>query len=207
VVEGTGLENRHTGNGIVSSNLTPSVASMRWRRLDVPGHDTCRLERDGAGWRLHGVAVFRHGTGGASLAYSVRCDAGWRTVAGEVRGMLGERPVNYAVVREGQGWTVNGIAVPALDHLVDLDLSFTPATNLQQLRRVSMKLHEVVELPVAWLDVDAGVLTELRQRYERQGDRVVRYEAPSLGYAGLLDLAPNGFIRRYPNLWEAEPEP
>jgi hypothetical protein len=25
VVEGTGLENRHTGNGIVSSNLTPSV--------------------------------------------------------------------------------------------------------------------------------------------------------------------------------------
>ncbi len=25
MVEGTGLENRHTGNGIVSSNLTPSV--------------------------------------------------------------------------------------------------------------------------------------------------------------------------------------
>ena len=28
-VEGTGLENRHTGNGIVSSNLTPSVAGAR----------------------------------------------------------------------------------------------------------------------------------------------------------------------------------
>ena len=26
MVEGTGLENRHTGNGIVSSNLTLSVA-------------------------------------------------------------------------------------------------------------------------------------------------------------------------------------
>ncbi|MDQ6869318.1 MAG: hypothetical protein M3178_13370 [Pseudomonadota bacterium] len=31
------------------------------------------------------------------------------------------------------------------------------------------------------------------------------YEAPSVGYEGLLELAPDGFIRRYPNLWEAEP--
>jgi hypothetical protein len=38
VVEGTGLENRHTGNGIVSSNLTLSVQDpTRWpcRRVVV----------------------------------------------------------------------------------------------------------------------------------------------------------------------------
>ena len=35
VVEGTGLENRHTGNGIVSSNLTLSVASFSLHFVEV----------------------------------------------------------------------------------------------------------------------------------------------------------------------------
>jgi hypothetical protein len=32
-------------------------ASPRWRRLDVEGHDACRLLATAAGWRL-GVAAF-----------------------------------------------------------------------------------------------------------------------------------------------------
>jgi hypothetical protein len=91
-----------------------------------------------------------------------------------------------------------------MDHLLDLDLGFTPATNLQQLRRVGIAENATVHLPVAWLDVDAGTLTELPQIYERRGEGALWYRAPSVRYEGLLELAPNGFIRRYPNLWEAQ---
>ena len=83
-------------------------------------------------------------------------------------------------------------------------MSFTPATNLLQLRRVSISKNEPVQLPVAWLDIDTGKLTELQQTYELRAEMRVWYEAPSVGYRGLLELEPNGFIRRYPNLWEAE---
>ncbi len=180
------------------------ASSMLWRRIDVPGHDACRLERAHDGWRLEGAAVFRGKEGPTFLAYSVQCDALWRTVSGRVGGFVGERAVDFAVARRGSDWTLDGVLVPGLDHLVDLDLSFTPATNLLQLRRVPILANESVPLPVAWFDVDAGTLTELPQTYERRGPNAFWYRAPSVDYEGLLELAPNGFIRNYPNLWAAE---
>jgi hypothetical protein len=183
-----------------------TVATAFWRRVDVPGHDACRLERCEDGWRLEGTAVFLHEEGSACIAYLVECDTDWQTVRGDIRGFLGIRRIEYVIARRQTAWTLNGEVVHSLDHLHDLDLGFTPATNLQQLRRVDFARNGVAQIPVAWLDVEAGQLAELPQRYERRGDAVVWYEAPSVGYAGLLELAPSGFIQRYPGLWEAEDE-
>jgi uncharacterized protein len=138
-------------------------SSMLWRRIDSPGHDACRLEQGGDGWSLEGAAVFRHDDRPAHLVYSVQCDALWRTMSGRIRGFVGARAIDTIVVRDGAGWTLNGVTVAGAKHLLDLDLGFTPATNLQQLRRVSIAENEAVQLPVAWLDVDAGILTELPQ--------------------------------------------
>jgi uncharacterized protein len=181
------------------------VASALWRRLDAPGHEACWLEQGSAGWRLEGTTVFRHETGPASLVYSVDCGVGWGTLSGQIRGRLGERRIDYAIARRGMVWMVNDIPIPGLEHLVDLDLGFTPATNLLPLRRVPMKRGETVRLPAAWFDVEAGTLTELPQTYQRRSELAFWYEARSVGYKGLLELAPNGFVRRYPGLWEAEP--
>jgi hypothetical protein len=181
------------------------VASALWRRLDTPGHEACRLERRDAGWMLEGTAVFLHSTGSASIVYSVECGVGWETLSGKIGGRLGERFLDYAITRRGRVWMVNDRPVPGLEHLVDLDLGFTPATNLQQLRRVPIEPGQAVQLPVAWFDVDAGTLTELPQTYERRGELAFWYGSPSVGYKGLLELAPNGFIRHYPGLWEMEP--
>jgi hypothetical protein len=119
--------------------------------------------------------------------------------------MIGQRRIQFFIARSGRAWMLNGNPVPGLDHLVDLDLGFTPATNLIQLRRVAIDHGQVAQLPAAWFDVDAGTLTELPQTYERRGELAYWYEAPSVGYQGLLELAPNGFIQRYPSFWEAEP--
>src|SRR5579863_5556213 len=181
------------------------VASMLWRRLDLPGHDTCRLEQVGRGWRLNGAAVFLHPTGPAAISYSVRCDSRWETLSAEIRGLLGPREIGFSVARRGGRWLLHGADISGLAHLVDLDLSFTPSTNLLQIQRVAMPRGVPVEVPVAWLNLDVGTLTELPQVYERRSDLLLQYEAPSVGYKGLLQLAPNGFIQRYPGLWEADP--
>jgi hypothetical protein len=181
------------------------AAFALWRRLDAPGHDACRLEPNGSGWRLEGTAVFRHAEGPACIAYEVDCGPGWETTAGRVRGWVGERRLDHAFARRETGWTMNGAPVAGLDHLLDLDLNFTPATNLQQLRRVPVRQGETVELPVAWFNLEADTLSELPQRYRRQGELEYWYEAPTEDFRGLLELAPSGFARRYPELWEAEP--
>jgi len=85
-----------------------------------------------------------------------------------------------------------------------LDLGFTPATNLSQLRRIALAEGQAADVPVAWLDVATGSLVALPQRYERRTASTYWYEAPSVGYADLLEVAPSGFVRRYPGLWEAE---
>jgi hypothetical protein len=180
------------------------ASSMLWRRIDAPGHDACRLERANDGWRLQGAAVFRGKEGPTFLAYCVQCDALWRTVEGRVRGFVGARTIEAVIARRGSAWTLDGAQVPGLDHLQDLDLAFTPATNILQLRRVPIAAQETVPLDVAWFEAGAGSLTELPQTYERRGPNAFWYRAPSVGYEGLLELAPNGFIRDYPNLWAAE---
>jgi uncharacterized protein len=176
-----------------------------WRRLDTPGHDACSLEATADGWQLEGTAVFLHEGTPARLAYLVACDAAWRTRHGQVRGWLGRQSVDLTVVRTIDGvWTLNDEVVPGLERYVDLDLGFTPATNLQQLRRVALADGESADVPVAWLDAPAGPLMMLPQRYERRSATTYWYESPSVGYTGLLELAPNGFVRRYPGLWEME---
>jgi hypothetical protein len=180
------------------------AASILWRRIDTPGHDACRLEQEEAGWALHGVAAFRHAGGPANLTYAVRCDRDWKTLSGRVRGAIGERQIDYLITRRDDTWSLNGEEARGLAHLDDLDLSFTPATNLLQVKRVRLPMAEAVHLPAAWLNLETGALTELRQIYERRGELALYYHAPDVGYEGLLELAPSGFVRRYPGLWEAE---
>ncbi len=183
-----------------------AVTSILWRRLDTPGHDACRLEGSDAGWQLDGTAVFRHDGIPARLSYHVACDLAWRTQHGQVSGWLGLQSVEFSIARTtGGAWTLNGAVVSSLGNCVDLDLGFTPATNLLQLRRLALAEGQAADAPAAWLNVSAGTLEVLPQRYERRAGATYWYEAPSVDYAALLEVTPTGFIRRYPGLWEAEP--
>ncbi len=135
------------------------IDTILWRRLNAAGHDACRLvQRDGI-WRLEGAAAFEHEGVPACLAYEVNCDDEWHTREGVVHGWVGARLLDFRITRTPGGiWTLNGQAVPHLDGCVDLDLGFTPATNLFQLRRVALQIGQAADIPVAWLDVPAGTL-------------------------------------------------
>jgi uncharacterized protein len=182
-----------------------AVTSILWRRLDTPGHDACNLDGNEVGWTLDGMAVFVQDRVPAQLAYHVECDLKWRTRQGWVRGFVGVKAANFTVVRTTAGtWTLNGAFVPGLDDCVDLDLGFTPATNLLAVRRLDLAEGQAAATPGAWLDVFAGTLQILPQLYERRSQSTYWYEASSVPFEALLDVTPIGFIRRYPGLWEAE---
>ena len=180
------------------------VAEARWRRLDVPGHDACRLVRRADGWRVEGTAEFVEGARQARLDYSVDCDDAWRTRRAAVRGRLGDRPVARRIGRDAAGvWTLDGELQPGLERLVDLDFGFTPATNLVQLRRIALRIGDAADVTVAWLDAESASLTALEQRYERRSERTYRYASPGAGYEAEHEVDEAGFVRVYPGLWEA----
>jgi hypothetical protein len=133
------------------------------------------------------------------------CDRDWRTRHGLVEGWLGTESVAFNTRRTTEGlWTLNDAVVPGLRECVDVDFGFTPATNLLQIRRIALAVGRSADVPVAWLDVPAGTLDLLRQRYERRTDGTYAYHAPRFDFATLLDVRASGFIERYPPLWEAE---
>lgn len=183
-----------------------TIASILWRRLGTAGHDVCRLDRSGENWQLDGGAAFRYEDGRlAQLHYRVRCDKAWHTQWGTVRGWIGGEAVDLSIVRDAHGgWKLNDAPVAELGHCVDLDLGFTPATNLLQLRRLHLAPGEAADAPAAWLDLESGSLSELQQRYERRGEADYWYAAPRFDYAAMLEVTADGFVRRYPTLWEAD---
>ncbi|VTU33445.1 putative glycolipid-binding domain-containing protein [Variovorax sp. RA8] len=182
------------------------VATMFWRRLDLPGHDACRLEKHGDGWQLDGAAVFRGENGQpARLDYRVHCDKAWHAKWGRVRGWIGSLPVDFAIARAANGeWSLNDQRVPGLAHCTDLDLGFTPATNLLPLRRLNLQVGESAEAPAAWLDLDNEDLSALAQHYERRSEAEYWYQSPRFDYEGLLVTVPEGFVTHYPTLWQPE---
>ncbi len=185
--------------------MTRERASAFWRRLDTPGHDTCSLEETATGWKLDGAAVFRQDDVSVRLDYRVTCDSAWRTEQGQVKGWWGHQAVQFVIEHRGEGeWTLNGAVVRGLQSCVDLDFSFTPATNLLQLRRLALNNGQALEVPVAWFDVATGALAVLSQRYERRSETTYWYQAPSVNYEGLLEVDSTGFVRHYPGLWSAE---
>jgi hypothetical protein len=181
-----------------------TTAAILWRRLDMPGHDACRLDHTADGWCLQGAAVFSQEGMPACLDYRVACDRAWRTREGAVHGWLGGETINLQIEHAGAGrWLLNGDVIPNLDACTDLDFGFTPATNLLQLRRIALGVGEAADVPVAWLDVTVGTLSRLDQRYQRKSQTAYGYEAPRFDYNAVLDVDAAGFARRYPGLWEA----
>lgn len=178
-----------------------------WRRLDVPGHDAASLRETRGGAELRGMAVFQDEGGPTALRYTVRCDAEWRTIEGNVDGWCGARPVELRLVRSpAGGWTLNGVACPAVAGCADLDLNFTPATNLMPLRRLDLPPGHMA-VRSAWLEWPAAILTPLTQRYTRRSPTEYDYEADLPGaekFAAVLQVEPGGWVLDYAGLWRAE---
>ena len=186
-----------------SSRMRSLIAHALWNRLDTPGHDAAFLFGTDGGFTLEGTAVFRAAQGPARVAYRVELNPDWSARSGSVTGELGDSRITHDIARDADGWRLDGARV-GLAHLRDLDFGFTPATNMPALRRAALAVGESAYLPAAWFDVEAPHrdLIELPQHYERCRETAYFYRSPTASYEAVLEVAPSGFSRIYPGLWE-----
>lgn len=143
------------------------ATSAFWKRLDTIGTDVVRLLQSETGWRLTGTAVFLHETTNAQsrLDYDIVLGRDWTTSRGTIRGFAGESVIDQTIIRDDEGWSMNGVRVPGLDGVVDLDLGFTPATNFAQVKRIALPIGRAVDFSVAWWDAGESALVALPQHY------------------------------------------
>jgi hypothetical protein len=179
--------------------------SILWRRLDLPGHEIGGVASRDDSWELFGTAIFAHERTPCKLDYIVVCDYGWRTRSARVSGMIGDREVNLGVsVDAGQRWRLNGTDCPAIAGCVDIDLGFSPSTNLLPIRRLALNVGEEAGVRAAWLPFPSLVFEVLPQAYRREGERTYRYESGGGSFVRMLEVNAVGFVTSYPGLWQAE---
>jgi hypothetical protein len=180
--------------------------SILWRRLDQPGHESARLSRCEAGWRLTGTAVFAHERRRCRLDYRVTCDAAWQTLSGKVEGWVGEKIIEIEIsVTPRPRWRLNGEECPEVEGCADLDLNFSPSTNLLPIRRLGLGTGQGAEVRAAWLRFPNFTLEPLNQYYTRIDEAIYRYESAGERFAAELKVSAEGFVTNYPRLWEQEP--
>jgi hypothetical protein len=179
------------------------IAVFLWRKIDHPGHDICRLFKLAKGWRLTGAAIFWDNGRPYHLEYDVATDGGWKTRKAKVSGYVGKKSLDLRIESaEATRWQLNGVLSKSVIGCVDVDLSFTPATNLIALRRLALKVGQRAEVPAAYLKFPEMRLVMLPQSYHRLGHTEYEYEAPTVGYSGTLQVLPSGAVSQYPGLFE-----
>ena len=145
---------------------------------------------DGQRWWRSAEEVPRSGAG------PHREDAGEATNAGSGAGIAAgtaggsPRPVPAA------------IEIPAVAGCLDVDLAFTPATNILPLRRLGLAVGESREMTAAWVRFPDLSVEPLAQRYTRLDERRVRYESRGGAFTADLEVDELGLVVSYPPLWE-----
>jgi hypothetical protein len=86
----------------------------------------------------------------------------------------------------------------------DLDLNFSPSTNLLPIRRLNLEIGQEAEVKAAWLRFPSFELEPLFQVYRRLGESVFRYESGGGSFIAHLEVDASGFVTNYPGLWQAE---
>jgi len=181
------------------------VANMiLWRRLDIPGSEFSILKGDSNGWELAGTAVFAYHQHPCKLDYRITCGADWRTIAAEVSGRVADREIALTVVTAQGSWMLNGVEYTNVKGCTDIDLGFSPSTNLLPIRRLALAAEERAEVCAAWLPFPSLEFEPLDQVYTREGETSFRYESFGGSFVRSLEVNAAGFVTHYPGLWHAE---
>lgn len=179
--------------------------SILWRRLDRPGHEFARVYPQDSAWLLSGAAVFTHEGQPCRLDYLIECDSRWRTSSCRVVGWLGNQAIEIDISVDATGcWRLNGAERSEVRGSIDVDLNFSPSTNLLPIRRLGLKVGAEAEVRAAWLRFPTFALERLDQGYRRVDTGTYRYESAGGAFVTELEVNSAGFVTRYPDFCVVE---
>jgi len=177
--------------------------SALWRRVDIPGHEAVRVYEGEDGWYIDGSAIFLHEVKPCRLEYLIECDADWQTRSVTVDGFVGDEIVAIEIDVDGDVWFLNGEEIAAVEGCIDIDLNFSPATNLLPIKRSQLAVGDEVSVRAAWLRFPSFELELLEQTYARTNESTYNYRSAT-GFEASITVDENGLVVDYPNVWARE---
>ena len=141
----------------------------------------------------------------ARLEYVIECDDAWRTRSTRVSGAVGAKAIGIELsVTPDHQWLYNGVAQPGVSGCIDVDLNFSPSTNLLPIRRLNLEVGQEAPVSAAWLRFPSFKLERFDQVYSRLDETTYRYASNGGKFVAELQVNAFGLVTNYPELWEQE---
>lgn len=170
----------------------------------MPGHEAVRVYGDGDGWYLDGAAVFLDEGKPCRLEYLIECDLEWRTMSATGDGWVGDDLIEYEIEAGEDGvWHLDGQQIGAVQGCIDIDLNFSPVTNILPVKRLALDIGESQTISAAWLRFPSFSLEPLEQVYTRTGEFTYNYRSGT-GFEAEITVDRFGLPVEYSGLWIAE---
>jgi uncharacterized protein len=183
-------------------HLPPSAA---WRHVEArDGFEVVFFGRGPAGARIEGRTCGLEYGEAWDVGYVIDVGDRWRTRRAEVRSRWagGDRQTVIEAVAEGS-WTVDGVAAPLLDGVLDVDLEASACTNLLPVHRLGLRVGGAADAPAAYVRAPGLEVERLEQSYRRlddaPGERYA-YVAERFGADFVLPYDRAGLVFDYPGL-------
>jgi len=176
-----------------------------WRRLDRPGREVALVRRIRSGWRLFGTVELQRDAPQACLSHVTTCDRHWQTRDCEITGFVENVAIAVHVGRDSAGrWSLGGVSIPETTGCDDIDLAFSPLTNLLPIRRLALAVGSSARVRAAWLRFPELTLEVLQQTYTRVDRDRYLYETADGAFRRELTVNDTGLVLEYPGLWTAD---
>ncbi len=102
---------------------------------------------------------------------------------------MGDDLIEIEIAVDSAGlWRLNGRDCPEVAGCIDLDLNFSPSTNLLPIRRLDLAIGQGAPVRAAWLRFPSFPLEPLDQLYRRVDDSHYRYESAGGEFTADLEV-------------------
>jgi uncharacterized protein len=154
---------------------------------------------------LEGIVILNADSKPTSLRYFIETNSSWQTRRVFIDGYVGREKVLLNLkVNSKRQWLLNGKNVPSVEGCIDIDLGFSPSTNLLPIRRLGLRIGEKAEVSAAWVEFPSMKVKALPQSYSRLRKGVYHYESSGGRFKRNLLVDKEGFVTKYPGIWQME---
>jgi uncharacterized protein len=190
----------------------PPPPFAAWRHCDArEGFEVAFFRPDADGHAIEGHTSAVEDGHAWAVGYSLRLDRAWVTRRAEITGHSPAGRRRLVIERRARGpWLVNGVAMPALDGCLDVDLEASAVTNALPVHRLGLAVGEAAQAPAVYVRALDLAVERLEQRYARRSDedggQRYDYAAPRFGFRCVLPYDRAGLVLDYPGLarrWHA----
>lgn len=136
------------------------------------------------------------------VEYSLKIDEEWRISSFEVEFEVNSKKGKTVGTKERNEWRINGQIDTRFGDFDYIDISLSPFTNTLPINNLRLAINQKKDIKVIYIDVLEGWLKPVEQKYQKNGEKIYRYENIPNDFQADIEIDDEGLVVFYPSLFE-----